>query len=93
VLKKNVFGQKNLDFIPIIHSKCSLGPHVCKMLDFGPSDLPPFAFCGPLGNFDQKFSYMDFFCTYRNVIGQLKKLIFHFKKIELKIEGHMSFFF
>jgi hypothetical protein len=42
------------------------------MLDFGPPDLPSFAFCGPLGNFDQNFAYVDFFYTCRSVIGQLK---------------------
>jgi hypothetical protein len=33
------------------------------MLDFGSPGLPHFAFCGPLGNFDQNFAYVDFFFT------------------------------
>jgi hypothetical protein len=39
------------------------------MLDFGPLDLPPFAFCGLLGNFDQNFAYVDFF---EWLLGNLK---------------------
>jgi hypothetical protein len=67
-----------MQFWPSSFTKCSiLAPQVSNA-NFGPPGLPPFAFCGPLGNFDQNFAYVDFFYMCRNVIGQPKKLIFHF---------------
>jgi hypothetical protein len=55
------------------------------MLDFGSPGLPHFAFCGPLGNFDQNFAYVDsFFYTCRSVIGQENI----YTKYDAKIESH-----
>jgi hypothetical protein len=61
-----------MQFWPSSFTKCSiLAPQVSNA-NFGPPGLPPFAFCGPLGNFDQNFAYVDFFTRVAVLLGNLK---------------------